>query len=51
VINPALGPQIPGLTRVAIDSVQSSMMTGKFVVPLDSAAVATEAGADSGGKK
>jgi basic membrane protein A and related proteins len=38
VINPALGPQIPGLTRVAVDSIQQSMMAGRFVVPLDTVA-------------
>jgi hypothetical protein len=37
VINPALGPQIPGATRVAVDSIQQSMVAGRFVVPIDSA--------------
>ena len=36
VINPALGPQIPGPTRIAVDSVQQSMVVGKFVMPQDS---------------
>jgi hypothetical protein len=62
VINPALGPDIPGAARLAVDSIQALQMTGKFVVPADTAAnpaaaASTPAGAvaaaagDSGAKK
>jgi basic membrane protein A len=37
VINPALGPQIPGTARVAVDSIESIQMNGKFVIPADTA--------------
>jgi basic membrane protein A and related proteins len=37
VLNPALGPQIPGAARVAVDSVGAILMTGKFVMPEDAA--------------
>ncbi len=62
LINPALGPDIPGAARLAVDSIQALQMTGKFVVPADTAAnpaaaASTPAGAvaaaagDSGAKK
>jgi len=35
MINPALGPQIPGAARIAVDSIEAILMTGKFVVPGD----------------
>ena len=43
VINPALGPDIPGAARVAVDSIQALQMTGKFVVPVDTAVSAAAA--------
>jgi hypothetical protein len=41
VINPALGPQIPGAARVAVDSIESIQMDGKFVIPSDTAGSAS----------
>jgi basic membrane lipoprotein Med (substrate-binding protein (PBP1-ABC) superfamily) len=38
VINPALGPEIPGAARVAVDSIQALQMAGRFAVPADTAA-------------
>ena len=43
VINPALGSQIPTATRFAVDSVQRIILTGKFVVPLDTTLTAQTA--------
>jgi basic membrane protein A and related proteins len=40
-INPALGPEIPGVARVAVDSIQALQMTGRFVVPVDNSVSAT----------
>jgi basic membrane protein A len=38
VINPALGPQIPGAARIAVDSIEAILMSGKLVVPGDTGA-------------
>jgi basic membrane protein A and related proteins len=40
VINPALGPDIPGAARVAVDSIEALQVIGKFVVPADTAVTA-----------
>lgn len=41
VLNPALGPQIPGVARVAVDSIEAIQLTGKFVMPADAAPTGT----------
>jgi basic membrane protein A and related proteins len=40
VINPALGPEIPGAARVAVDSLEALQMTGMFIIRADAVAAA-----------